>query len=440
MELPVQLLQPIATEKSVNEPSLNTSPYNKSVDSTASPMIGENAQNTSQDAVIPIRRFGKKMLSRLVSNWRCVNMFFPEVLRQNNLSPQDLLDDVLNLYCGKHGIPVTEKVFRHILVAETNNRDRCTPEFAEQVLSHTLDLYDAGMEDCFPSTPLWNYVLLSWMEADRKQATSAGVARIVRLMDELKVQRSRQTYRILFRECTQRGNEQAARDAEALLRQMYKEFLSDNFRVQPDMSSFIYVVDAWAKSKSQLAGPRAEQIYEQMKALRSKNHLLDTYTDSNGETRLVTCVVMCYVGAGTASAAEKAEEFCRRTGSLPDTTTYSALINVYAKHSNMDAAERIWSEMTSQENSVGLNMKELEFSASALLNAYSTGNDPNRVERAEALFNRMKDMENVKIDTPCYNGTFNEAILLLDFRYRSTSYNSTLCTSLLESTNDGDEY
>ncbi len=352
------------------------------------------------------RKFEKKLLSRLVNSWRHVYLFYPDVLNQCHLSPCELLDDILRFYCGTYGVSVTEKVFRHILIAEMNRPNSSnggTPEFAEQILSHCLDLYDAGTEDCFPTTPLWNYVLLSWVQADRRTmaAKSIGVARIVRLMEELKVPRSRQTYRILFRECVQRGTEQSARDAEGLLRQMYKEFLADNFHVQPDMSSFIYVADAWAKSKSQLAGPRAEQIYEQMKALRAKNHLLD---DHEREGRLVTCVVACFVAVGNEDAARKAEEFYRRTGVPPDSSLFSSLISIYAKYSDLDGAERIWNELTSNGNSNAL--KEIEFSASALLDAYAAANVPNKLEKVEALFNSMIGNERINVDTSCYNGTF----------------------------------
>ena len=398
---------PAAAE--VPEPPLTVYPFTNDVGS--GPYSNDNADHYKSVELFPLnhaaeRSFEKKLLSRLVNNWRLVYLFYPDVLNQCHLSPSELLDDILRVYCGTYGIAVTEKVFRHILIAEMNrpnNSTGGTTEFAEQILSHCLDLYDAGMEDCFPTTPLWNYVLLSWVQADRRTLTakSIGVARIVRLMEELKVPRSRQTYRILFRECVQRGTEQSARDAEALLRQMYKEFLADNFRVQPDMSSFIYVADAWAKSKSQLAGPRAEQIYEQMKALRAKNHLLD---DHDREGRLVTCVVTCFVAVGNQDAARKAEEFYRRTGASPDASLFSALISIYAKYNDLDGAERIWNELISNGNSNAL--KEIEFSASALLDAYATANVPNKLEKVEALFNSMIGNERINVDTSCYNGTF----------------------------------
>jgi pentatricopeptide repeat protein len=394
-------------EKQLKQEELSTNPstetYNISVDSAMTPSEADKHVDPVDHTAAVERKFGKKMLSRLVSNWRNVYMIHPEVLRQCHLSPQELLNDVLNLYIGKYEFPVSEKVFRHIVVAESNHREGCKPEFAEQVLSHALDLYDDGMEDCFPTTSLWNYVLLSWVNADRRQASSNGVARIVRLMEELKVQRSRQTYRILFRECLQRGTEQSARDAEGFLRQMYKEFLGDNFRVQPDMSSFIYVADAWAKSKSQLAGPRAEQIYEQMKALRAKNHLLD---DFDREVRLVTCVLLSYIGVGNAAAAQKAEEFYRRTGVSPDASTFSALISMYAKNYDIVGAERIWNELISNSSSNSLDTKELEFSASALLDACAKTRIPNRVEKAESIFSWLRSNKSINIDTACYNGKF----------------------------------
>jgi pentatricopeptide repeat protein len=403
--------QPTLSQTSDELPAPTTSSYNQSFDSEEWLSNNESEMGNAPNTAVTERRLGKKTLSRLLTNWRCVYMFFPEVLRECNLSPQDILDDIMNTYCKRYEIPVSEKVFRHILLAEIHYKENCTPEFAETVLSHSLDLYDSGMEDCLPTTPLWNYVMLSWVMANRPTASiNNGITRILRLMDELKVQRSRQTYRILFRECIQRGTEQSARDAENFLRQMYKEFLADNFNVQPDVSTFIYVIDSWAKSKSQLAGPRAEQIYEQMKALREKNHLLEvdnTFNDLNPETRLLTCVVMCWVGVGSTNAAEKAEAFLRRTGIIPDSSTFSALINIYAKNSNVDGAERLWNEMTSD----GRNMDGIEFSASAVLNAYSTSNIPNKVERAETLLNRMKDSPNVHVDTACYNGTLIDGSL-----------------------------
>jgi pentatricopeptide repeat protein len=381
-----------------------SSSYNKSFDAATSSLNADGnvvLMNTDRANAVE-RNFGKKMLGLLINNWRSVYTFYPDILRQNHLSPQELLDDVLTLYCGKYGIQVSEKVFRSILLAAISNHDDGTPEFAEQVLGHALELYDTGMEDCFPPTPLWNYALLSWVDADRRQATSNGVARIVRLMDELKVTRSRQTYRILFKECIQRGTEQSARDAESYLRQMYKEFLADNSRVQPDMASFIYIADAWAKSKSPLAGPRAEQIYEQMKALRSKNHLLDDY---DRENRLVTCVLSCYMGVGSTAAAKKAEDFYRRTGLSIDSSSFSALISIYAKHNDADGAERIWNELISAEKSSKVNLNDVQFSASALLDAYAKARMPNKVEKAEALFNWITKNSRINVDTPCYNGT-----------------------------------
>ena len=222
-------------------------------------------------------------------------------------------------------------------------------------------------------------------------------------MDELKIARSRQTYRILFRECLQRGTEVAARDAEDLLRQMYKDYLVDPSKVQPDMSTFIYVVDTWAKSNSQLAGPRAEQIYEQMKVLREKQHLL--VVGETAETRLVTCVLMCWAIMGTAAAAEKAEAFWRQSGIVPDSAIYSTLINLYNKANCLEDAERIWNEFLEFRGADGMPLKEIEYSASALLSAYSKSNLPNRVERAEARFDRMRDSPHANLDTACYNGT-----------------------------------
>jgi pentatricopeptide repeat protein len=383
-------------------PSIMTPPPASTDDSLESKNILANSLGVVPNMTLPERGFGRKMFTRLVDNWRCVYIFHPEILRQLQLGPRDILEDAINVYNAKFEIPMSEKVFRLILAVETHHRYSGSPEFAETILSHSLDLYEAGMDDCLPTTPLWNSVLLAWVLANRGHATRHAVVRIVQLMDELKVVRSRQTYRILFRECLQRGTENAARDAEDLLRQMYKDFLVDPTKVQPDMSTFIYVVDAWAKSNSPLAGPRAEQIYEQMKVLREKQHLLEVGDTS--ETRLINCILMCWAIVGTATAAEKAEAFWRQAGVVPDSTIYSTLINLYAKVNNVEGAERIWNELSTAVGPDGKPMNEIEFSATALLSAYSKSKLPNRVELAESILNRMKDSPNAKLDTACYNG------------------------------------
>lgn len=384
-----------------SRPSTTTPPPGTPEDAIQNVSL-ENSLSTVPQWTLPERGFGRRMFTRLVDNWRCVYIFHPETLREMQLGPRDILENTIHVYNAQYGIPLSEKIFRLILAVETHHRYDSSPEFAETILSHALDLYEAGMEDCLPTTPLWNSVLLAWVLAKRQHATRHAVVRIVQLMDELKVVRSRQTYRILFRECLQRGTEDAARDAEDLLRQMYKDFLVDPTKVQPDISTFIYVVDAWAKSKSSLAGPRAEQIYDQMKVLREKQHLLEIGDTS--ETHLVNCIIMCWAIAGTAAAAEKAEAFWRQAGVAPDSNIYSTLLNLYAKVNNLEAAERIWKELLTAVDADGQPMKEIEFSATALLSAYSKSKLPNRVELAENLLNQLKESPNAKIDTACYNG------------------------------------
>jgi pentatricopeptide repeat protein len=391
----IQIIQP--------SPSAATPPPASTDVSLPSNPSPENSLSVVPNMTLPERGFGRKMFMRLVDNWRCVYIFHPEILRRLQLGPRDILEDAIHVYNAKYEIPMSEKVFRLILAVETHHKYNSSPEFAETILSHALDLYESGIEDGLPTTPLWNSVLLAWVLAKRRHATRQAVVRIVQLMDELKVVRSRQTYRILFRECLQRGTEEAARDAEDLLRQMYKDFLVDPTKVQPDMSTFIYVVDTWAKSNSQLAGPRAEQIYEQMKVLREKQHLLEVGDTS--ETRLVNCVLMCWVIMGTATAAEKAEAFWRQAGVVSDSTMYSTLISLYAKVNNLEGAERIWNELLTAVGPDGKPMNEIEFSATALLSAYSKSKLPNRVELAENILNQMKVSPNARLDTACYNGT-----------------------------------
>jgi pentatricopeptide repeat protein len=386
----------------IEEPITATSPYNSSIDNVKSLGNSDSSMDSFQRTAMPEERLGRKTFSPLVDNWRCVYIAYPDMLRQIHLGPRDLLGDIVSNYSGKYGIPLSEKVFRLLLVAETHHLDGNSQQFAETVLSLTLDLYDSGMEDCLPTTPLWNSVLFTWIMAERRQETRNAVSRLVKLMDELKIQRSRNTYRLLFKECLQRGTEESARDAEDLLRQMYKEFLLDNFRVQPDMSSFIYVVDAWAKSKSHLAGPRAEQIYEQMKALRAKNHFLEV--GETAETRFVNCVLKCWAIIGTKIAAEKAEAFWRHSAVAPDSTMYSTLINLYAKSSDVEGAERLWNELTTAVGFDGKAMNEMEFAATSLLSAYAKSNLPNKVDLAEGVIMRMKTSANTKLDTACYNG------------------------------------
>jgi hypothetical protein len=357
------------------------------------------------------------LLNDMVESWRLVYTVHADTFAACHLTPTDLLHRVVHVLYHELGLSLDAKTFYYIAEAEMCRPSRhSSPEFVQAVLMQTIDLYRSHPEtlaSCFPKVPLWNFALTAWVKADRGADTQTAVTQLLQLMDEYNVPRSKRTYLTALQACVQQKSVNGAMQAEQLLQRMYQEYLhSDNGhggpspKLQPDVYAFTAVVDAWAKSRSPQAGPRAEQIYQQMLALRHKNHL---FGYRKADTTLINCALMCYANPKpTPESVAQAEAFWRQSLVPPDVITYATLIQLYASTENIAAAERLWNELWDTAVDISghpLVVTEVSLFAT-MLAMYAKSKLPNRIELATAVLQRMKESKHVQPNTMVYNGTF----------------------------------
>lgn len=345
-----------------------------------------------------------KLLNHMVYNWATVYTAHAAALIECHLGPTNLLETVWEVYNGHFGAAVSDKTLYFILEADVNQlRRKETPELAERIIDHAVVLWESGHEGSLPKTTLFNQALKAWVKAEEGVATLEAVDKLLARMMELNVPYSKNTYTMALQACVQQGTEAAARRAEDFLQNMYSEYLQGSVRLQPDVYAFTSVVHAWAKSKSPQAGPRAEQIYQQMLLLRKKGHLFGYKT---ADTTLINCALLCWGNSGTADAATKAEEFWLSTRVAPCSHTYTTLISLYSQHRNTAAVQRLWHEMETALDVEGKIIKPEAPVYTAILSAYAKSKLPNKLELAEAALKQMKEATNVALNTTTYNGTF----------------------------------
>lgn len=344
------------------------------------------------------------LLNHIVDSWRFVYAAEPLPLRNCQLAPLDVLDKVLHVFHKQLGCEVSAKTFYFIAEAEMAypHKDR-TPEILDKLLATTIGLYNEGMELCLPKNLFWNMALTAWMKAERGSDSVDAVTRLLQTMDDLQISRSKRTYLTAIRAHAQQCSEKAALDAEGLLQRMYSEYVSGAYKVQPDVYAFAAVVDAWAKSKSPLAGPRAEQIYQQMLELRKQDQL---YGYKNEDTTLINCAIMCWGNVGTVEAVAKGEAFWRSTGVIPTSVTFTTLINLYSDLGQVADAERLWQELDITEDENGHVLRRENALYLSMLSMYAKSKIPNRVERASSIIQKINDSGEIAPSNAVYNGTW----------------------------------
>jgi hypothetical protein len=388
---------------------------------TATPTDG-NVAGQTLDSLESLRKqidrwLHLHLLNDMVESWRLVYTVHADTLAACGFTPTDLLHRVVHTLHHALGLSLDAKTFYYIAEAEMCRPSRhSSPEFVQAVLMQTIDLYRSQPEtlaSCFPKVPLWNFALTAWVKADRGVEAQTAVTQLLQLMDEYNVPRSKRTYLTALQACVQQKSVNGALQAEQLLQRMYQEYLhSDNGhggpspKLQPDVYAFTAVVDAWAKSRSPQAGPRAEQIYQQMLALRHKNHL---FGYRKADTTLINCALMCYANPKpTPESVAQAEAFWRQSLVPPDVITYATLIQLYASTANIAAAERLWHELWDTAVDISghpLVVTEVSLFAT-MLAMYAKSKLSNRVELAAAVLQRMKESKHVQPNTMVYNGTF----------------------------------
>mmetsp|Transcript_9834 Transcript_9834/g.28541 ORF Transcript_9834/g.28541 Transcript_9834/m.28541 type:complete len:620 (-) Transcript_9834:150-2009(-) len=178
--------------------------------------------------------------------------------------------------------------------------------------------------------------------------------------------------------------------AENLLREM----MSSECRVSPDTISFNTVIYAWsqmADQDTQSAAKRSQELLEHMEQLSAagnSNVVPDVFS--------YTTVIQAWARCGQPARAEKVFERMKDWGLEPNRYTYTAVMSSLAKGGDPQRAETIHNEMMEAYEDGYFELKPDTISFSAVIDGWaklSHVDKPEAAERALALLKQMKDLE-----------------------------------------------
>lgn len=346
------------------------------------------------------------LLNRMLSNWRLVYIGGKALdLRSSDcrLSPPELLETIVTSYHDRFRFSPSEWTMFLLLDADVNVWRPETPQFSQEILDTSIELYQTGEVRCKPKAQLFNGILQSWIPAAEQQqghnstAAVAAVGEVFDCMKEHDIPPNGKTYKYALRLWSQQGTRDAAVEAENLLQRMYAAFLAGVEGTMPDLHAFCLVVVAWARSGLPDAGPRCEEIYQQMELLREKGHVF-----GGDDISVINNTIVAYTQSGTMQGLKKGEQFWRTTGIPGDYITYSLLIKQYAHFGRIEDVERLIREKTTQ----GAGGIEDLSTYVLVFKAYAESKLADKAAHANELMQYLEQDKNNRLNTIVYNGTY----------------------------------
>lgn len=348
---------------------------------------------------------GLSLLNRMLSNWRLVYKGgrAPDLAQNCHLAPHHLLDTVVADYHDRFNMHVSEWTMYLLLDADVAVWRPETPQFSQEILDTSMELYQTGDAMCKPKAQLFNCILKSWIPTTKQApggtSNAAAVAAVGEVFDclaEHQIPPNGRTYKYALRIWSQQGTPDAALEAENLLQRMYAEFLAGTPATQPDVHAFTLVALAWARSGSPAAGPRCEEIYRQMELLREKDHVF-----GRDDISVINNALLAYSQSETLEALQHSEKFWRGTNVPGDNTTYTILIKQYAHLGRIQDVDRLIKEATTT-TTVRADMSTYVL----VFKAYSESKLRHKIEHANELLGYLERDPQIaaQLNTRVYNG------------------------------------
>ena len=182
----------------------------------------------------------------------------------------------------------------------------------------------------------------------------------------------------------------AAIQAENLLREM----MTQQSKVAVDTISFNTVIYAWSKlvdSETQSAAERAQQLLDHMEQLWAAGH-----SNVDPDVYSYTTVIQAWARCGQANKARTILTRMTDRGLEPNKYTYTAVLSSLAKSGDPNQAETILNEMMEAYEDGFFDLKPDTISFSAVIDGWaklSHVDKPEAAIRALALLRRMKELE-----------------------------------------------
>ena len=309
---------------------------------------------------------------------------------------QSLLKDIC------HDLTPTVEMHNSILRAWSNSSYDDAPEQAQAFLQR-MQRDKQGMPK--PDGNSYNIVIDSWCSSNLRRAVDNAES----LLNQMKVARLRTTlasYQCIISALAKMGE---AKRAEALLTRLVKDYsVQFDAELKPGIEPFQSVLRAYSKYYHPDAASRAESVLTHMKELYQSD-MLDTMPN----VWSYNVVMLCWVHSKSADASKRAKlifDEMQNHGVQPDTTSINTLLNAYANRAGAYQTEKLFWELFDRFiEDPNHNPQPDVISFSTLLKAFTKSSDPNAPERAEALLNKLHELdqsgwENCKPDVMVFAG------------------------------------
>jgi len=315
------------------------------------------------------------------------------------------------------------------ITSPTNATDTLIPKLKKE---ENVSMERAALTTTKPNIRTYNAVMNAWAQArvkisgERAEQIFSKVRALSQSSNDPYIQLNQKSFNIAIHawsKCKERGS---AKKAENILEIMEQDYESGrNKNAKPDNISYTSVLTAWANSNEKVSARRAEELLERMEQLYCEQDEEELGSFSNRkewpDTISYNAVLNVYAKSEERDAGERCErlfqkmEYLYRMGNenvKPDLVSYNSLINVIATNPGTLAAAHRAREILEQMEHLYISgdesVKPDVVTYNSVIKAYSNSRETTASKTAESILKRMElmheeDEKNVEPDAYTYN-------------------------------------
>ncbi len=236
----------------------------------------------------------------------------------------------------------------------------------------------------------------TWMNAYVIQNNISKVEKILEDMEQQIPNEIRvKDYNVLILANARQGR---AKEAEQIVKGMVDRYSRGESFVLPDLITYTMLLDAWSKSGEEGRGLRAESILD---SIEERHISFDTTAYNNPELTIsgtYVAAMRAIIHSGEDKIIERVENIYKRAlgkGIIPDAYVYATLLDAYATTCPTDASEKVPQIIAMmEENVTDITQGGKTVVYNTALKLLKEIREPDAVEKAEELFQKMKSQGN----------------------------------------------
>lgn len=260
------------------------------------------------------------------------------------------------------------------------------PQKAESVLNWMEEQYKLTGENRFQPTNIhYNTVIDSWVRKRDDNRSGEKAEMLFNAMlksyesgDE-EVKPDLLTFNLVMRALGNSGDAASAQKVEAMLL-MLESGMKQFEEIRTNVKTYNIAINVWSKCKGKGSAKRAEAIFHRMKELYESG----TNDQLKPDVYTYTTLIDAYSKIGASKKAEGVLALMEEDGVPANVLTYNSLISSWARNGDQSApeeAERILDRM------ISAGIKPETSSYTALMNVYSKSRD-----RGSDICNRVEEI------------------------------------------------